>query len=238
MVEPREHWILKAEQLKKEGRFEEAIKILDKVNEIKNEERDVDFWYKKAQNYCEIGEFEQAKDTLYKDLEINSKKYETYFLLGKVLCSLKKYEESLECYNKASEIHDSKHLRTAQKVDQMKKVHKFEEAIKYSDLLYQEKPLDPDYWDHRGRVLFHLKKFNESSKCFKKCLEINPDDPKILYELAKSELFEGNKKKSLDMLEKIYKIDPRITEKLSIDEDFEQVFQEKQFRIIMGLDEF
>ena len=238
MVEPREHWIVKADQLKKSGKFEEAIKILDKVQEIEKEQKDIDYWYKKAQHYCEIGEYEQAKEALYKNLETNSKKYETYFLLGTVLFKLKIFEESLECYNKASEIHDSKHLRTAQKINQMKKVHKFEEAIKYSDLLYQEAPLDPEYWDHRGQTLFCLKKFKESSDCFKKCLETNPEDTKILYELAKSELFAGNKQQSLEILLKICKIDPKVTEKLSVDKDFDQVSTEKQFRSLIESENF
>ena len=50
MVEPKEHWISKVEQLKKSRNFEEAIKILDKVQEIEKEENNENFWYKKARN--------------------------------------------------------------------------------------------------------------------------------------------------------------------------------------------
>jgi len=137
MVDPKEHWATKAEELKKAGKFEEVVGLLDKVQEIEKEEKDDNFWYKKAIQYCDLGEYEQAIDALGKDLEINQKSYETFFLLGKILYELKKYEESLECLNKASEEHNRQHLRNSQKIDQMKNVHKFEEAVKYSDKVYQ-----------------------------------------------------------------------------------------------------
>ena len=235
VAEPKEHWASKAEELKKNRKFEEAIEILDKVKELEKEEKEEDYWYKKAENYCEIGEYEKAKDALDKDLEIHRKSFRTFFLLGKISFELQRYEESLEWYNKSMEEHNSRHLRNTHKIDQMKSVNKFEEAVKYSDLVYQEKPLDDDYWDHRGRTLFKLKKFKESLECFEKILETNSDNPNILYRLAKSELFIGNKKKSLELLEKACILEPLVKEELRIDKDFENLSQEKQMRIIMGL---
>ena len=234
MVEPKEHWISKVEQLKKSRNFEEAIKILDKVQEIEKEENNENFWYKKAINYVEIGEYENAKEALEKDLEINPKSYDTFFLMGKILYELKKYEESLECYNKAIEEQDSLHLRNTHKIDQMKKVHKFEEAVKYSDMVYQEKQIDNVYWRHKGMTLFKLKKFDEASSCFERVLKSDENNEKTLYELAKSELFLGKIQKSLKILEKICVINPSIREKLRIDKDFDHLADEKQFRNLAG----
>ena len=235
MVEPKEHWETKAQELKKSGKFEEAIEVLNKVQELEKEEKADDFWYKKAIHYCELGEYEQGIDALYKDLEINQKSYETFFLLGKILYELKKYEEALEFYNKASEERNRQHMKNTQKIDQMKNVHKFEEAVKYSDKVYQEKTLDDAYWHHKGMALFSLKKFNEAASSFKIALEVSPDNPKILYELAKSELCAGNNEESFKILEKACHIDPSNKEKLRVDKYFDQVSEEKQFRIIKGL---
>ncbi len=234
MVDPKEHWATKAEELKKARKFEEAIGILDKVQEIEKEERANDFWYKKAIHSCELGEYDQALNELKKDLEINQKSYETFFLIGRVLYELKKYEESIEFYNKASEERNRQHMQNTQKIDQMKNVHKFEEAIKYSDKVYQEKALDDTYWFHKGMALFSLKKFNEASSSFKIALELSQDNPKILYELARSELGVGNNEESFKILEKACLIDPSNKEKLRIDKHFDQVSEEKQFRIIKG----
>lgn len=235
MVEPKEHWALKADEFKKSGKFEEAIKMLDKIEEVKREEKEDDFWHKKAIHYCEIGEYEQAKDALDKDLEINQKSYDSFFLMGKILYKLKNYEESLECCNKASEEYNRQHLRHTHKIDQMKNVNKFEEAVKYSDLVYQEKELDYEYWYQKGMVLVKLKKFNEASSCFETILKKNQNNPKILYELAKSELWAGNRQNSLTILEKACKVDSQIKEKLRIDNDFDEIAEDKQFQTIVGL---
>ena len=136
MVDPKEHWATKAEELKKDRRFEEAVGILDKVQEIKKEERADNFWYKKAIHSCDLGEYEQAVEEVRKDLETNQKSFESFFLMGKILYELKKFEESLEYFNKASEERNMQHLKNTQKIDQMKNVHKFEEAVKYSDKVY------------------------------------------------------------------------------------------------------
>lgn len=235
MVDPKEHWAQKAEELKNSGKFEEAIKMLDKAQEVKREEKEDDFWYKKAIHSCEIGEYEQAKDALVKNFEINQKSYDSFFLMGKIFYKLKRYEESLEYLNKSSEEYNRQHLRNTSKIDQMKNVNKFEEAVKYSDLVYQEKEIDPEYWYQKGLVLIKLGKFNESSSCFETILEKNQTNPKFLYGFAKSELGAGNKQKSLEILEKTCKIDSTFKAKLKIDKDFDQITQEKQFKMIVGL---
>ena len=235
MTDPKEHWAEKAEELKKNRKFEEAIKMLDKVQEVKREEKEDNFWYKKAINYCEIGEYEQAKDTLEKDLEINQKSFDSFFLMGKIFYKLKKYEESLECYNKASEEYNSQHLRHTNKIDQMKNVKKFEEAVKYSDLVYQEKELGEEFWHNKGMTLIKLEKFNDASSCFETILEKKQNNPKILYELAKSELWAGNKLRTLEILEKACNLDSQVKEKLRIDKDFDQISEEKQFQTMVGL---
>ena len=235
MTDPKNYWAKKAEELKKEGKFEEAIKILDKVQKIEQEERHEDFWYNKALQFCEIGEYKDAKEALESDLEKNGKKFHSFFLMGKIQYNLGEYEESLESYNKASEEYNRKQMKHSHKIDHMKNAHKFEEAVKYSDLIYQEKDLSDDFWINKGRTLIKLGKNDEASSCFDNVLTENPKETKALYELAKIELQKGDKQKSIEILEKICVVDPSISEKLKIDKEFEQLYDLKQFRIISGL---
>ena len=132
----------------------------------------------------------------------------------------------MECYNKAIEEQDSLQVRNTHKSDQINKVHKFEEAVKYSDMVYQEKQIDNVYWRHKGMTLFKLKKFDEASSCFERVLKSDENNEKTLYELAKSELFLGKIQKSLKILEKICVINPSIREKLRIDKDFDHLADE------------
>ena len=234
IVDPKEHWKSKAAELKKERRFEEAVEILDKVKHVEKTETSKNYWYEQANNLYEIGEYEQAKDALFKDLEVNRKNYDTFFLLGKILYELKMYEDSLEYLNKASEEHDSKILKNIQKIDQMKNVNKFEEAVVYSDKVKHGNPLDHKYWYQRGQVLLQLEKFKDAITCFNSALDAAIDPSKVLYLLAKSHLFDGNPEKSFEILEKACTIDPKNKEKLLIDTDFESMSNDKHFRMITG----
>ena len=237
MEDPKEYWTAKASELKRVGKFEEAVEFLDKVQEVEKEERSDDFWYKKATHYCEVGDFENARDCIKKDIEINEKRFENYFLLGQILFELEDYEESLENYNKAAEVFHSQHLRNTRKIDQMKNVRKFEESVKYSDLVYNEIELDSNFWKSKGMTLLNLRKFNDASSCFKQALEFEKDNTRISYQLAKSELLAGNESESLQILEKICADDPTVAEKLRIDRNFHNLSKDMRFRMLKGFNQ-
>jgi len=226
---PDEYWEQKAKDFKKNGKFEEAVKIFDKVKKITKERKDINFWYKTAIHYWDIGEFEHAKNALEKNLEINQTSYDSLFLMGKIFYKLQNYEQSLEYYNKAFEEHNRLQLRNSNKMDQMRNIRKFEEAVKYADKIFQQKEIDDEFWYCKGLTFFKLRKYGEASSCFKIILETDQKNTKILYELAKSELFTGNKQNSLDILTKILKMEPNIKEKLRSDEDFESISEEREF---------
>ena len=224
----------KATELKKQGKFEEALKFADKAQEVKKEEKSDNFWYKKAVRCCEFGEYEEAIDCLDKDLSVHKKSYETYFLKGLILIQLKNSAEAIECFNKASEERNQRYLQNSKKADQMKKVHKFEKALQYTDLTVNEKPLDSEFWHNKGIAYFKLKKYENAIDCFTKAQQ-EKEIPKILYDQAKCELFLGNEEKGLDFLEKSCNLDPTSREKLRVDNDFSQLSNNKKFRTISGL---
>ncbi|KAF6247387.1 hypothetical protein C6990_02665 [Nitrosopumilus sp. b3] len=234
MIDPKNHWESKVSELKNERRFEEAIEVIDKVHDIQKSERSPNYWYEKALHLYEIGEYDDAKVSLFKNLKINQKNFETFFLLAKIFFELKNYEESLEYLNRMSEEHNRKLLKNSQKIDQMKNVHKFEEAVLYHDKINQVSTLDHKYWHLRGMVLFKLKKFAESIPCFESALGIKSDYLDVYYSLAKAELHAGNKTKSFKILERLCIDDPHNKEKLRLDNDFESVINEKEFRLIVG----
>lgn len=229
MVEPKEFWSQKAEQLKRTGKFEEAVFALDKIHEIEKEERQSDYWYKRGIQYFDIGNYEEAKKAIYKHLELGNKGYEHFVFLGKILYKLEEFEESLESLNKASEENARKYLKNTIKIDQMKNVRKFEDAVKYSNEIFTEKGLDSEYWHLKGLVLFKLEKFKESSLSIEKALESNKTNIFFQYDLAKSELWGGNKEKTVKILTRIASKDSSIKEKLKNDKDFDKIREEIVF---------
>ena len=227
-------YIKKAEELKKEKKFEESLKFTDKAIQIKKEEKSEYFWYQKAVHCCEFGEYDDAIINLDLDLSVHKKSYETYFLKGQILVQLKNYAEAIECFNKASEERNQQYLQNSQKVNQMKKVRKFEKALMYTDLSVNEKQLDSEFWHSKGIAFFKLKKYEDALDCFTKAQEAK-EIPKILYDQAKCELFLGYEEKGLEILEKSCNLDPTSKEKLRVDSDFSQLSNNKKFRSITGL---
>jgi tetratricopeptide (TPR) repeat protein len=199
------------------------MKFLDKFLKL---EKNKDFWYSQAIHYFETGEYKQAEEALLKNMEVNKKSYEALFLFGKIHFKLNNFPESLEYYHKALEEYRKTNLRNSVKIDQMKNVQKFEEAVRYADLIHQTDEIDHEYWYHKGLTLFNLKKFDQASSCFEKCLETNHENPKILFALARCKQLEGNKQKSSEILDKVFTIDPEIKEKLMKDYDFVPLVKE------------
>lgn len=228
-------FIKKANELKKARKFEEALKFLDEAAQIQEEEKSSDFWYKRGIRFCEFGEYEKALDCFDNDLRLHQKSYETFFEKGKILFQLKKYAEAVECFNKAAEEHHQQYLQCSKKAEHMKKAHKYEKSLIYSDLALHKTLLDDTFWHYKAMALLRLQKYDAANSCFIQALEIKNDDPKVLYDLAKCELFAGNMQKSLEILGKSCNLDPFNKEKLKVDNDFSSLSEEKQFRILVGL---
>ncbi len=224
----------KAEKLKKSKKFEDALKLTDKAMAVEKETRASDYWYKRGMRFSEIGEYEQALDCYEKDLDLHEKSYDVFFEKGKILFQLKKYAEAIESFNKAAETRNQNYLQSSKKVEHLKKARKFEKALMYTDDAANQKPLDENFWFYKGITLLKLKKFDESSSCFKTGLEIKSDE-NLLYENAKCELFLGNEDNAIDCLIKASKMNPVIREKLKVDSDFSKIIDNKQVRVIIGL---
>ena len=227
-------YLKKSEKLKKAKKFEESLKLTDKAAQIKGEEKSDDFWYKRAMNLREIGEYEDAIECLDKDLTIHKQSCESYFLKGLVLMQTKNYAEAIECFNKCSEERGQRYLSNSKKVERMKEAKKFEKALIYADLSANAKTLDDEFWHNKGIAYFKLKKYEDAKDCFTNALEMKELDTKILYDQAKCELFMGNEEKCLDILEKSCDLDPNIKEKLKVDIDFSQLSKNREFRDIVG----
>ena len=226
MEEPKEYWEQQAEELRKAGKFEKAVKALDKVQTILKEEKQEDFWFKKSRQCFEIGNYQQARDAIFKDLELGNKSYNRFLLLGEILYNLGNNEEAIESLNKASEEFARKQLRSSIKMDQMRKVRKFEEVVRYSTEGHRQQELDSGYWHLRGLILFKLSKFDEASSCLETALNDNKLDINLQYDFAKSELWNENKQNAIKILKDITSKDSSIKEKIREDKDFHKFKEE------------
>ena len=168
-----------------------------------------------------------------KGLERDHRSYESFLLLGEIFYKLERYEESLECYNKAFEEYSSKKMKQELKIEQMKRVRKFEEAIKYSDTIKQTKEIDADYWYNKGKTFLMLKKIEHAFHCFEKALELDKKNPELFYDFAHVELLAENQIRSIELLETACLLKPNLIKKLIKDQDFSELNGQNRFQKIL-----
>ncbi|MBW9221687.1 protein kinase [Methanothermococcus sp. SCGC AD-155-C09] len=120
---------------------------------------------------------------------ISNETAEEWYNKGVALYYQEKYNEAIECYDKALKIDPNYVDAWYNKGVALKNLGKYNEAIMCYDRVLE---IDPGYvkaWNNKGDILYKLGRYNEAIKCYDKSLVIR-DDPKIkkIKEEIKSEL--------------------------------------------------
>ncbi|MFP3206731.1 MAG: tetratricopeptide repeat protein, partial [Hydrogenobaculum sp.] len=84
---------------------------------------------------------------------------------GDALRNLKRYEEALQCYDKAIQLEPNNALYWNNKGDALRNLKRYEEALQCYDKAIQLEPNNALYWNNKASVFEKLKKFNEARRC-------------------------------------------------------------------------
>ncbi|MEG4047415.1 tetratricopeptide repeat protein [Microcoleus sp. Pol17_C1] len=96
---------------------------------------------------------------------------------GRCLNSLERYDEALECLEKAIEI-DSNYARAwANRGDVLESLKRYDEALVSYERALELDEDDPWHWAKRGYLLNNLKHYEEALESFDRALELDEDDP-------------------------------------------------------------
>ena len=96
---------------------------------------------------------------------------------GRCLNSLERYDEALECLDKAIEI-DSNYARAwANRGDVLESLKRYDEALVSYDRAIELDEDDPWHWAKRGYLLNNLKHYEEALESFDRAIELDEDDP-------------------------------------------------------------
>lgn len=99
---------------------------------------------------------------------------------GKSYSNRRKYEEALECYNKAIEINPSNPQAWFEKRHVLYNLGRFEELIELYDKEIENDSSSEIIWRMKANCLKHLDRYEEAIKCYKKIVEINPSNKEAL----------------------------------------------------------
>lgn len=93
---------------------------------------------------------------------------------GVKLSKLGKFEEAIECYDKALEINPNFFLAWGNKGLALFNLKRYEETIECFDKIIDIEPRDFQGYENKGRALLNLKKNEEAIRCFDKAIELKP----------------------------------------------------------------
>jgi tetratricopeptide (TPR) repeat protein len=96
---------------------------------------------------------------------------------GRCLNSLERYDEALECLEKAIEI-DSNYARAwAHRGDVLESLKRYDEALVSYDRAIELDEYHPWHWAKRGYLLNNLKHYEEALESFDMAIELDDNDP-------------------------------------------------------------
>ena len=106
---------------------------------------------------------------------MDSKTAEEWFNEGYDLYNQGRYEEAIECYNKALEIDPDYGDAWNNKGIVLDDLGRYEEAIECYNKALEIDPDNAYVWNNKGVSLYHLGRYEEAIECYNKALEIDPN---------------------------------------------------------------
>jgi tetratricopeptide (TPR) repeat protein len=227
-----DYWLTKAEQLKKQGKYEEVVKSVDKASMVKESLNKEKYWFSKGQILASIERYEEAIICFDKELQFNKISFDTLYEKGLAFFNLKKYTEAVECFNKAWEIKHEEFMKLNNQGTTLKNYKKFEKAVLYIDQANAITDIKCEFWYYKGCSLYEINKYEEASDCFDKALKMKPDDPVVLFNKAKCQIMLGNTSKSVQLLEKSWELEPKMKVKIQTEKIFEKLIENQKLNKI------
>ncbi len=202
----REILLLKSEVYYIKEEYNNSLKCINNILEIKNKDEEILSFKLKILYHLKDTNMNELINCLNKLYKINQDNPDALYYFGKLSQDAEKYEEAIKYYLKA--------------IDQIKEVEIYENLgicyqhiNKYKEaLIYYEKysiyhPKEINFYN-MGVCSFILKLFNKSNEYFTMCSELNPKNYLSLNYKGLSCLKLGNEKKAECQFHKVIQINP------------------------------
>ncbi|MBE3093755.1 MAG: tetratricopeptide repeat protein [Actinobacteria bacterium] len=225
-------WFNKGIALGETGKYKEALKWLDKILKI-NPNDDIAM-HNKGCYLEEMGKYKEALECYDKALEINPENDKALSSKGLLLCGLRQYEEALACLNDALKINPVNDNALDNKGIILLEMGKYEEALVYLNEALKINPTNSKAMYNKGILLQEVGTYEEALECYDTALKINPKYAKAWYHKAIVHSYKNEKENALKCLSKAIELDKMNKEKAKIDEDFKWLWNNDDFKTLVG----
>jgi serine/threonine protein kinase/Flp pilus assembly protein TadD len=182
----------------------------------------------------------EAIIAIKKALELDPSNFITYWILGRIYHQTMQTGEAVKMYQKAIELNPDfhtayTHLRMI--YAQLGEKEKHNELIKKLYEIFPEylkkNPDDGRTRTYYAKVLFYMGKLDEAKKEENKVLQLNPDDPLMLYNAACFYSLIGEKEMALNCLKNSIRLGFANYDWIKIDSDLNSIRNEAEFTEII-----
>ena len=145
---------------------------LDKINYNDNLQKEIKYYYDKAEAFFELGKHKEAINCADKAVSLDEKYYKSYYFKGCLLKNIENYDEAIECFDKAIEINDKDTDSYYNKAVILFELGRYEEAEKEFNNITKlgETSYNPYY---KGLTLYRERKYEEAVNEFDEAIKIN-----------------------------------------------------------------
>jgi tetratricopeptide (TPR) repeat protein len=179
-------------------RYDEALECWKKAVDI--DDNYVGIWSKKIHSLQDSRGYDDS----------NLIRILVFKLVGKGMsyAFIKKYDEALECSNKALELDPNNSDNMNNKAWALNGLKKYDEALECSNKALEINPKNEWAWLVRGLVFNGLKRHDEALECSNKALELDPNNDLILNNKAWALSNLGKNDEALECSNKALELDP------------------------------
>ncbi|MFP3159458.1 MAG: protein kinase family protein [Hydrogenobaculum sp.] len=161
---------------------EDFSKSQDTTNALKKLLREYQNWSKISKSLKDAYDlillgfsYEEASQCLGNNRP-NQNCAEIWHRKGLELQKLKRYNEALKCFDKATQLEPNNANYWYSKGILLKYLNRYEEALQSFDKAIQLEPNNALYWANKGFVLGNLGRHEEALQCFDKVIQLKPDN--------------------------------------------------------------
>ncbi|TXJ47071.1 tetratricopeptide repeat protein [Brachyspira pilosicoli] len=149
---------------------------LDKINYNENLQKEIKYYYDKAETFFELGRHKEAINCADKAVSLDEKYYKSYYFKGSLLKNIENYNEAIVCFDKAIEINDKDTDSYYNKALILFELKKYNESIEVMDLYLKIDDKNSNAYHYKGLCLYNLKKYDEALESFKSTNNFNKYD--------------------------------------------------------------
>ena len=143
---------------------------LDKINYNDNLQKEIKYYYDKAEAFFELGKYQEALNCADKAISLDEKYYKSYYFKGCLLKNIENYNEAIECFDKAIEINDKDTDSYYNKAVILFELGRYEEKEFNNITKLGETSYNTHY---KGLTLYRERKYEEAVNEFDEAIKIN-----------------------------------------------------------------